>query len=150
MRYCITKTKPDQIVHLGDYFDDGKTISEEYPHIRFHQVPGNCDRYRCAPWQADILCYDIGGVRFYMTHGHRHSVKSGLGHLLADARASGAAAVLYGHTHCADCQQDSDGLWILNPGSCGSYGGSVGLIEISEGKISSCSIFRQEDMEELH
>jgi putative phosphoesterase len=150
MRYSITKTKPEHIVHLGDHFDDGKTISEEFSHIRFHQVPGNCDRYRCDPWQVEVLCYEIEGVRFYMTHGHRHMVKSGLGHLLADARASGAAAVLFGHTHCAVCEQSPDGLWILNPGSCGSYSGSVGLIEVTDGKISSCSVLRQEDIENLH
>ncbi len=149
MRYCIAKTKPDHVVHLGDHFDDGKTLADEFSYIRFHQVPGNCDRYRCDPWQADVLCYDIEGVRFYMTHGHKHAVKSGLGHLLADARASSAVAVLFGHTHSAYCEQDSDGLWILNPGSCGSYSGSVGLIEIAEGKISSCNILRQEDIEQL-
>ena len=147
MRHCIEKIKPDQVVHLGDHFDDGKAMAEEYPNIRFHQVPGNCDRYRCDPWQADILCYSIGGVKMYMTHGHKHGVKSDICRLLAAARDSGAQAVLYGHTHCAYCAQEEDGLWILNPGSCGSYGGSAGIIEIKRERISSCRILRQEDLE---
>lgn len=147
MRLCINKCKPDHVVHLGDHFDDGKAMAEEYAHIPFHQVPGNCDRYRYLPWQADILCYDIGGVRFYMTHGHKHAVKTDISRLLADAKKSNAAAVLYGHTHRAQCVE-IDGMWVLNPGTCGSYGGSAGLVEISNGIISSCRIIRQEDMEQ--
>lgn len=149
MRYCISKVKPDHVVHLGDHFDDGTAMAEEYSHIRFHQVPGNCDRYRCDPWQVDILCYEIGNVRFYMTHGHKHGVKSGLGHLLLDARKSGAQAVLFGHTHEAYCQQEADGLWVLNPGSCRGYSGSAGVVEVQQGKISSCRIVQQEDMESM-
>lgn len=149
MRYCIGKIKPDQAVHLGDHFDDGKAMAEEYPNILFYQVPGNCDRFRCDPWQPSVLCYSVGGVRLYMTHGHQHGVKSGTYRLLEAARENGAQAVLYGHTHCAECIQTDDGLWVLNPGSCGSYGGSVGLIEIQNQKISSCRILRQEDLEKL-
>ncbi len=145
MRLAIEKVKPDQVVHLGDHFDDGAAMAQENPHLRFHQVPGNCDRYRCDPNQVPILCYDIGGVRFYMTHGHLHGVKSGPGHLLAEARKSGAQAVLFGHTHRAECFC-RDGLWVLNPGSCGSYGGSVGVIEVEQGKITACSVLEQADL----
>ena len=55
MRECIKQLKPDAIVHLGDYFDDGQTIAEENPYIRFYQVPGNCDMYRCPPFAHEIL-----------------------------------------------------------------------------------------------
>ena len=84
-----------------------------------------------------------------MTHGHNHRVKSGLYMLLADARAAGVQAVLYGHTHCADCHREEDGLWVINPGSCGSYGGSVALIETDNGTIIGCRILKQTDLEEL-
>lgn len=149
MRMCINRVKPNHVVHLGDHFDDAKAMAEAYPHILFHMVPGNCDRYRCDPYQPEILSYPIGGVKLYMTHGHRHAVKSDIYRLLLDARASGAAAALYGHTHCADCHQEEDGLWVLNPGTCGSYGGSVGVIEIENGKISACRILRQADLDAL-
>lgn len=149
MRLCIAKVKPDHVVHLGDHFDDGAAMAQENPQIIFHQVPGNCDRYRCDPWQADVLCYAIGGVKLYMTHGHKHGVKSGTFRLLADARKNGAQAVLYGHTHRAECYQESNGLWVLNPGSCGSYGGSAGVIEIMHGKISACCLLEQADLEKL-
>lgn len=149
MRMSIDTVKPDAIVHLGDYFEDGTAMAEEYSYIRFYQVPGNCDRFRCLPWQAEAISCQIDGVKMYMTHGHNHGVKSGTGRLLADARKSGAQIVLYGHTHCPECRQEEDGLWILNPGTCGTYGGSVGLIVTENNKISSCRILRQEDMEML-
>ncbi len=147
MRYAIDKVKPVHIIHLGDHFEDGKVIAEEYPHIRVHQVPGNCDQFRCDPWEADILCYAIGGVKCFMTHGHRHSVKTGLHHLLLDARKSGAEIVLYGHTHQKGCHREEDGLYVLNPGACGSWGGSVGIIEIENEKITACYVAQQADLE---
>ena len=88
----------------------------------------------------------IGGVRFYMTHGHIHRVKQVLGLLLRDAREAKVDIALFGHTHVAYCQQEEDGLWVMNPGSCGYGGGSAGLIEIKNEKISSCRNIRQEDL----
>ena len=149
MRYCVSKVKPDHIIHLGDFCDDGAVLAEEYPHIRVHQVPGNCDSNRADPWQVDVLCYDIGGVRFFMTHGHKHGVKAfGNGRLIADAKSRGAQVALYGHTHNAYCAYE-DGILVMNPGSCRSYSGSIGLVTIEEGKISSCNILWQEDVENL-
>lgn len=149
MRLCIDAVKPAHVIHLGDHFDDGKAMAEEYPYIIFHQVPGNCDRFRCDPWLQDILCYDIAGVRMYMTHGHKHGVKSGDFRLVNTARENAAQIVLYGHTHQPVCEQQYDGLWVLNPGTCGGFGGSAGLVEICEGKVSSCRILRQENLESL-
>jgi len=146
---CIETIKPDVMIHLGDYFDDAAALAEEYPNIPLYQVPGNCDRYRCMPGQPDILIPRISGVNFYLTHGHRHNVKLTDGLLLRDARASKVDAVLYGHTHEAECRQEADGLWVMNPGSCGYYGGSAGLIQIDNNKIISCCILRQSDLEEM-
>lgn len=146
---CVETIKPDTLIHLGDYFDDAAALAEEYPQISFYQVPGNCDRYRCMPGQPEILIPRIGGVNFYLTHGHRHNVKFTDGLLLRDARSAGVDAVLYGHTHEAECRREEDGLWVMNPGSCGYYGGSAGLIEIENKKIVSCRILRQSDLEEF-
>ena len=41
MRRCVDSVKPDVLMHLGDYFDDGIAIKEEYPGIPMYQVPGN-------------------------------------------------------------------------------------------------------------
>jgi len=149
MRQCITHTKPDAVIHLGDHYDDGRALAEENKHLIFHQVPGNCDRYRSPLFARDVLCYEVGGVRLFMTHGHKHYVKSGIGALLSDARRNGAQAVLYGHTHIADCHREPDGLWVLNPGTCGSFGGSAGLIETDGNQITACRLVRQENWEEM-
>lgn len=149
MRYAIGRVRPDAVIHLGDYYDDGETLLEEYPGIPFHIVPGNCDRYRSYRILPEILCYGVCGVRLFMTHGHNHHVKTGLYALLKDARASGAAAALYGHTHEAYCAQEADGLWVMNPGACGSTGGSVGLIETNGIEILSCRILRRAELEEF-
>ena len=149
MRRCVRAVKPDAIVHLGDYYDDGEALAEEFSHIPFYQVPGNCDRYRAPLSAHEVLILPVLGVRLYMTHGHRHNVKTYTGLLLKDARAAGAAAALYGHTHRAECYQEADGLWVLNPGSAGSYGGSAGIIEVQDGKIMDCRIIVQFDLEEM-
>ena len=145
---CLEQIVPDVVIHLGDYFDDGVALREAFPGIRLYQVPGNCDRYRCPPGQPEILVERILGVNLYMTHGHCHNVKLTLTRLLQDARSCRADAVLYGHTHQPDCRQEPDGMWILNPGSCGYGGRTAGLIEVESGKIVSCRILRQEDLEE--
>lgn len=147
MRLAIDTVKPETVIHLGDHYDNAETLEEEYHHIRFHKLPGNCDRYRCPPTTPQIFCYDIGGVKFYMTHGHLHGVKSDLYRLIADARQMNAQAVLYGHTHIADCRR-VDSLWIVNPGACNSAEGSVAVIETADNTIASCTIVRLNDLEE--
>ena len=149
MRQCCEKVKPQVMIHLGDYYDDGQPIAEEFPSITVYQVPGNCDKYRAPIGAPEILIQGIGGVKFYLTHGHRHHVKMTRISLLRDARAVGAAVVLYGHTHEVDCHREEDGLWVINPGSCGYGGGSAGIVEVDKGKIVSCRIIRQEDLEEM-
>lgn len=146
MRRCVDALKPDAIIHLGDFLDDGRALHEENPGTPFYQVPGNCDRFRCLPGDREILIEPVFGVNFYMTHGHKHNVKTYLGALLRDARACGVDAVLYGHTHQADCHREEDGLWVLNPGSCGYYGGTAGLIEVKDKRIIDCRILRDSDL----
>ena len=146
MRCCIDSMKPQHIIHLGDLYEDGEVIAEEYPHVRVHQVPGNCDSFCGLSKGPSILCYCIGGVKLYMTHGHLHGVKMGLDRLLLAARGEGAQIVLYGHTHHVDCHREADGLYVLNPGSCRGFGGSAGLIEVDNGTVLSCSLLTQKDL----
>ena len=146
---CVEAIKPQAIVHLGDYYDDGETLKELYPQIELHQVPGNCDRYRCPSWVHTRLCYDVCGVRLFMTHGHKHGVKTNTAMLTAEARAMGAQAALYGHTHVAEVYREDGGMWVMNPGSAGYGGGSAGLIEVEDHAILSCRILRLEDLEAL-
>ena len=147
MRECVHAINPDCILHLGDMFEDGQIIAQENPGVLFYQVPGNCDAFRCSPEQPEVLIPRIGGVDFFMTHGHRHFVKQYTHLLLQAARAQRVAAVLYGHTHEEVCTREYDGLWVMNPGSCGYYGGTAGLIEVEDKRIKSCRIIRHSEME---
>ena len=148
MRMCMLRVKPDAVVHLGDYFEDAEVLSEENPQTVIHRVPGNCDRYRCPPGAREVLAYPVCGVKLYMTHGHRHGVKLGREKLLADGRAMGVDAVLYGHTHIPDCHMEADGMWVLNPGTCATHSGTAGLILVENGKITECRILRLSDLED--
>lgn len=149
MYRCMEKMKPDAVVHLGDYYDDGEVLAEAFPHIPIHQVAGNCDKYRCSPGAREMLCYNIGGVMVYMTHGHRLHVKSGIEGLTAEARHYGAQVALYGHTHIPDCHREADGLWVLNPGSAGYGGGSAGVLETDGQCITACYLRTEKDLEEI-
>ncbi len=149
MRNCIDAIAPDAVVHLGDYYDDGLAMQEEFANIRFHLLPGNCDRNRCLINVHDYLCYDVCGVRLYMTHGHIHNVKFGLNHLLYDAGKYEADGVLFGHTHKPLCYQREDGLWVLNPGSARQAGGCAGIVETDGKRISACRLIGQADLTDL-
>ncbi len=149
MRLCLEKTKPNAVIHLGDHYADGETLSEEYPQYAMYQVPGNCDQHRGFIRDPEVRVEKVCGIWLYMTHGHRHNVKLSRYALIADARAAKVQAVLYGHTHQADCHREADGLWVLNPGAAGSYGGSCGLLEVEDGEILSASILRYEDLEKM-
>ena len=146
MRKCIEKYKPHHVVHLGDLYEDAQAMQEENPHIRFHMVPGNCDAYHIRNREPAVLCYDIDGVRLLMTHGHLHGVKSDLSRLLSYAREMNAQGVLFGHTHSKLCYRESDGLWVVNPGSCRTEEGSVALLETADGKISACTLVALADI----
>lgn len=148
MRECVEAVKPDAMIHLGDHYDDGEALRELYPHIPLYQVSGNCDRYRCPPGVPEILVTRVLGVDLYLTHGHRHNVKSYTGKLIRDARECRVQAVLYGHTHQAECCQE-DGMWVLNPGSCGFYGGTAAIMEVERGEILGCRIISGRDLEEM-
>ena len=132
----------DAILHLGDGYHDLAEFAGELPPV--YQVAGNCDLFH----QDTLGVYDFSGARIVITHGHLQHVKSGTDQLLSLALQQGAAAVLYGHTNIPDCRKEG-ALWVLNPGSSGSWGGSAGIIEVEDGKILSCRHYRYGDQEEL-
>ena len=146
MRRCIEAMKPDLVLHLGDYYDDALALKQTFPAVRLCHVPGNCDRFRCPPGQPESLLLEEAGVRLFLTHGHRQHVKSGIGALLREARAAGAQAALYGHTHRADCHREEDGLWVLNPGSCGYGASSAGWLTVRAGQIEACRLLGEDDL----
>ena len=147
MERCLEVFRPDCVIHLGDYYPDGHSLRALAPNASFYQVPGNCDEYSCDPFLPRILVPTIGGVRFYLTHGHQHRVKQTLALLLKDARAENAQVVLYGHTHIPDLHREADGLLVMNPGAAG-FAGSAGLIEIENGAVIASRLLGLADLEE--
>ena len=94
------------------------------------------------PILADYAVLTAGKRLIYATHGHVYNNA----HL---PPIHPGDILLHGHTHIPDCHQEEDGLWVLNPGSCGYGGGSAGLMEVENGNIISCRILRQTDLEEM-
>lgn len=120
--------RPDYIFHLGDYMQDAEKLERLYPMLPMVRVPGNCDYDFVTP---DRQIGEWGGVRFLLTHGHRYGVKQGLLCLSMAAKEAQADVALFGHTHRAFCEQH-EGIWLMNPGSCGGAWPSYGVVEIQD------------------
>ena len=137
MLECTRRIRPDALVHLGDYYADADAFCTEFPDIPLYAVPGNCDQYRGGYQPEPVTAVELDGLRFFLTHGHKHGVKYDLLKLKSEARCAGADAVLFGHTH-QQLITHEDGLWIINPGSCGIFNSTAVLIVTEDNKISHC------------
>lgn len=146
MRECVNVLQPRAVIHLGDYYSDAEDLEEEFPELYFYKVPGNCDAHRSWVRDPETRVEKVCGVKLLFTHGHCHYVKQSLFRLIADARASRVQAVLFGHTHQAHCEQLEDGLWVLNPGAGGSWGGTAGVLDVENGEIKECRIVKAEEI----
>ena len=131
MLEAARQAKADVFIHLGDHDRDALRLAERYPGIPLWSVCGNCD-YGAGP---EVIVDTLGGVRFYITHGHTLRVKYGLLRAELAAREAEANILLFGHTHRALCDWHN-GLWMLNPGSCSGMGPvTYGVIELTDGNI---------------
>lgn len=101
----------DFFIHTGDHWQDGQFMEQKWK-VPVLSVRGNCD----PPDVPQELNFILEGKRFYVTHGHGYSVKSGLYKLYCRACELQADFCIYGHTHLADIQK-MDGIIFLNPGS---------------------------------
>lgn len=128
---AVSVELPDQIIHLGDHVRDADSLAEQTscPVIR---VVGNCDFMDLC---SDHLIREFDGVRLFLTHGHRYNVKTNLLRLVYAAMEAGADAALFGHTHC-QMYLERDGIILFNPGACGSYNPSYGVLTITNHKPS--------------
>ncbi len=113
---AIEDYKPDCIIHLGDLVPDADTISRIYPKLPMYSVRGNCD-YDFTAQESQLI--ELGGVRIFLAHGHRHGVKISLDSFLNSTCCSGSALGLFGHTHHAICRSFGN-VQLFNPGSCAS------------------------------
>ena len=95
MAYAIEREKPDAVLHLGDHTDDADDIRRAFPALTIYHVRGNNDFDMDVPLFAVVT---VGGVRMYLTHGHRERVSmlhSGL--VPARAREEGCSFAFFGH-----------------------------------------------------
>lgn len=141
---AVVREHPDQILHLGDLVRDADELAERFPQIPLLRVKGNCD---LDPIAREKVLTEWDGVRFFLTHGHCYGVKSGLLRLSLAAREAQADVVLFGHTHTPLCRREN-GVWYLNPGSCGGAFPSYGVVELSGGQ-ADCRLANFEDLEEF-
>lgn len=118
------------ILHAGDIINESD-LDELAMYGSLFAVRGNNDVW--YPWAknlADILRFQIGGVRFLMTHD-RWDVP----HDLEDVDV-----VICGHTHRYSEEQIDGRLW-LNPGSCGRsrFGSDVtmAILTLQNAKVQS-------------
>ncbi len=130
----------EAVFFLGDGIRDFEKVCEKHPGLRAEAVLGNCDGYVLLDGGAYEKAVDLGGFRFLLMHGHRHSVKSGIQRAADYAIAKGADVLLFGHTHEAfDEQIDGSAggsVRCINPGSVGAwYGAGFALLEIRDGKL---------------
>ncbi|MFD2751155.1 metallophosphoesterase [Virgibacillus siamensis] len=106
----IKKQHPDaQMIHCGD-----SELDIDAPELEgFTKVAGNCDFDSRYPQEQTV---EIGGLRFFVAHGHRHQVKRGLMTISYRAMEEDADVVCFGHTHIAGAEKSGE-LLLVNPGS---------------------------------
>lgn len=122
-------TDTDLLIHLGDGEDDidlGLKMLPAFGNTRVIRVKGNCDFGSPLP---ETSFDNIGGFRFYITHGYRQSVKSGLLIALGDAIKLDRNVVLFGHTH-EQFYDERHGVHLFNPGAVQNF--EYGVITIDE------------------
>ena len=133
----------DAVCFLGDVARDAEHLRERLAGLPnqppLYAVRGNNDYYSTCmlPWE---LLIELGGVRVYMTHGHRLVSLMGLAY---KAQECGAQIALFGHTHEALCETVQD-VMLLNPGSAGNAcrGGRAraSVLEINRGRFRVSNI----------
>lgn len=133
-RIIRREAQAEAVIFLGDVTADIEDFTYEYTDKKFYIVSGNCDRFSEFPYS---LTENIGGVNFFITHGHTLMVKGGTAALEKAARQSNCQIALYGHTHIPNIKYE-DGLYVVNPGSCARSrdgGNSYAAIDIRDNGI---------------
>ena len=136
MRKAIARENPDRLFHLGDVNRDVRRVAASFPNLPIDAVLGNCDGYSGEEGPEELLT-TVGGVRFFLAHGHRFHVKLGTAPLFRAGREAGADVICFGHTHRAVCVKQG-GIWLVNPGSVGGSGApaTYAVAQADNGEVS--------------
>ncbi|NWQ42926.1 metallophosphoesterase [Bacillus sp. EB106-08-02-XG196] len=98
----------DLMIHCGD----SEMMPDEKVMNGYLTVKGNCD-FGSYPLETTT---EIAGRKFFITHGHKYSVKSSLINLQYKAAEVGADIACFGHSHLLGAEVIG-GTLFLNPGS---------------------------------
>ena len=128
----ISAENPNLIIHLGDYTQDCGAAEKKFPNIPLKRIRGNGDFTSSVP--VDDI-FTLENRVFFATHGHTHSVKSGLSRLIHHAKSKQAEVVLFGHTHIPHCDISED-FALINPGCVHPSVGSYAVLHLSESDFS--------------
>jgi putative phosphoesterase len=111
---CVRRLRAaDLILHTGDHSSLASLTELRALGPPVEAVCGNADEPALRELLPKQLVVEAEGARIGMTHvpgplaGREERLR---------ARFPGCAAVVYGHTHVPQVEQQ-DGVWILNPGS---------------------------------
>lgn len=120
--YALEKLRPYflscyGIIFLGDGEKDLDILYNEFSN-KLIAVSGNCDYYSNL---SESLIFCEQNLTLYLTHGHKHYVKSGLTDLSLYCLQKGYDIALYGHTHVSKVEI-VNGVLTVNPGTLSKYG----------------------------
>lgn len=135
LRLCKNLIGVDLIIHLGDMKSDADEIQKKTG-IEVETIIGNNE----FSFEKTEKVLEFDGIKIFITHGHKYSVKTDKTRLADKAKALGAQIGLFGHTH-KPFDDTVNGVRLLNPGSAGyAVTPSYGIIEIENGRLSACVI----------
>lgn len=130
------RNEVDFMIHCGD----SELPSDERYMDGFAAVRGNCDFD--ARYPLDRLEV-VDGLKIYVTHGHKYSVKSSIMRLHYRAREVDANVVCFGHSHILGAEMIA-GILFINPGSIllprERREKTYVILDVSEGK-ANLSVF---------
>lgn len=119
-------------IHCGDVADDIDAIKMCFPRLIVLGVRGNNDFFTDYPKE---IISELGGMKFFITHGHRYAVKMGDRVVQFESRSHRCNVCVYGHTHRESLKTEDDGLIVLNPGSSRD-GGTYALIDTETKQVT--------------
>lgn len=99
----------DLMIHCGD----SELMPTDQAITGYLTVMGNCDFGAEYPLETTS---EVAGRKFFITHGHRYSVKSTLMTLKYKAEEYDADIVCFGHSHVLGAEVVG-GILFINPGS---------------------------------
>lgn len=109
MDQIIERHQIKHVIHCGD-----SELQLDHPSLKnITTVKGNCDFDANLQYIKQLK---IGGLQFFITHGHLYDVGVNLQSLYESAHENGAHVVCYGHTHVAKAEKMEEILFV-NPGS---------------------------------